>query len=77
MPTKQQAVPIDPPTVNPDAYYTYAQVADLVQDMTEEGVKRLVYSGKLGHVEVNGKKWRIKGSQLNEYLARQTRGALR
>jgi excisionase family DNA binding protein len=78
VPTKQKqaAAPVEPPTINPDAHYTYAGVAELL-NMTEEGVKRLVYSGRLGHVEVNAKNWRIKGSQLIAYLERQTRGAVR
>jgi len=75
MPT-QQAVPANLQPIEPEARYTYAQVAELL-DMDEEGVKRLVYSGRLGHVELNAKKWRILGRQLSEYIARQTRGAVR
>jgi hypothetical protein len=40
-------------------------------------IRRLVYDGRLGHIELNQTTWRVLGRHLLDYIAKTERGPIR
>jgi hypothetical protein len=70
MPANIPPQPPDP--ISPTALYTYEQAAAHLQ-RTVRSLRNAVYSGAIGHVELNETTWRVQGRQLLDFIERRSR----
>lgn len=57
--------------INPAAMYLYEEAGAHLR-LSERAVRKLVHAGRLGHTELNGRRWRVSGRHILDFIERNT-----